>query len=764
MRLHTLFDLFTVPAALLVTVHLLVATLPTRAQTTPSWTSTPFNPAAYPLAVRSPYLSCWLLSGPGLALNEDWPRFWTGSILGWAGYVRVDGKVYTFLGNPGVEGSTQANQTSATFTATQSTFTLKAGGIDLTATFLSPVEPTDLLKHSIPFSYLSLSAVSNDGASHSVQVYTDISAEWVSGDNDLIVNWSTKVEDPTTGIITHQVQLANEETFKEIGDHIQHGSAYYSIASTQGTTYQTGADTDVRAQFIQHGVLTNTTDSEFRAVQDHWPIFAYAKDLGDVGSGGVQNAAVFSVGHVRDPAIQYIVEGGGLQERGVYFWGSFASVDNVIASFHSDFTDALSRANTFDAKVKSDASSVSEHYAAIAALSIRQAFGATEITISRGANGNWNTSDVLIFMKEISSNGNMNTVDVIFPAWPLYLYTNPALGKYLLEPLFRYQATGQYPNKFSVHDLGASYPRALGHNDGNDEHMPLEECGNMIIMTLSHFHKTGDKSLMTTYWSLLDQWTQFLIEEALIPANQISTDDFAGPLVNQTNLAIKGIIGIRAMAELSCIMGDQNKTSTYMAIANDYVGRWQELATSSDGMHLTLSYGNETSWGLSYNLYADRLLSLDLFPSAVYTMQDRWYPTVKNAHGVPLDTRHTYTKSDWSIYMAAIATSTSTRDLFIDSIYDYISNGLNDAPFSDWYDTVNGKVVGFRARPVAGGHLALMKGVLPTAADGNGACGVPNSSIGNSDMLSNGDGQTTRLYEWSGIFLAILAMTISAMS
>lgn len=28
------------------------------------------------------------------------------------------------------------------------------------------------------------------------------------------------------------------------------------------------------------------------------------------------------------------------------------------------------------------------------------------------------------------------------------------------------QATGQYPNKYSVHDLGAAYPKAIGHNDG----------------------------------------------------------------------------------------------------------------------------------------------------------------------------------------------------------------------------------------------------------------------------------------------------------
>jgi hypothetical protein len=98
-------------------------------------------------------------------------------------------------------------------------------------------------------------------------------------------------------------------------------------------------------------------------------------------------------------------------------------------------------------------------------------------------------------------------------------------------------------------------------------------------MTLSHYQKTGDSSLLSTYVSddltlyfsglrmmqraLLDQWTQYLIEEALVPANQISTDDFAGPLANQTNLAIKGIVGIRAMAEIYCILGDQTMSQNY---------------------------------------------------------------------------------------------------------------------------------------------------------------------------------------------------------
>lgn len=89
----------------------------------------------------------------------------------------------------------------------------------------------------------------------------------------------------------------------------------------------------------------------------------------------------------------------------------------------------------------------------------------------------------------------------MFPTWPILLYTNPDLGKYLLQGLFEYQASGQYPNKWSVHDLGASYPKAIGHNDGKDEAMPVEECGNMLIMTLSYAQKSGDNSVLTKYVS-----------------------------------------------------------------------------------------------------------------------------------------------------------------------------------------------------------------------------------------------------------------------
>ena len=64
-------------------------------------------------------------------------------------------------------------------------------------------------------------------------------------------------------------------------------------------------------------------------------------------------------------------------------------------------------------------------------------------------------------------------------------------------------------------------------------------------------------------YDLLVQWTQFLVDDALIPANQLSTDDFAGHLANQTNLAIKGIVGIQAMAEVARLTEDMTKYTNY---------------------------------------------------------------------------------------------------------------------------------------------------------------------------------------------------------
>jgi hypothetical protein len=172
---------------------------------------------------------------------------------------------------------------------------------------------------------------------------------------------------------------------------------------TVGATFQTGADVTVRAQFINNGKLANTLDTGFRAISNNWPVFGLAHDLGTITTA--TTPVVFSVGHIRDPAIQYIVAGGATQNRNLYFLAQFPTSAAVISSFLGDFSAALKRANAFDAKVQTDAGKISADYASIVALSIRQAFMATELTLSKTSTGAFNTTDVILFMKEISSDG-----------------------------------------------------------------------------------------------------------------------------------------------------------------------------------------------------------------------------------------------------------------------------------------------------------------------------------------------------------------------
>lgn len=49
---------------------------------------------------------------------------------------------------------------------------------------------------------------------------------------------------------------------------------------------------------------------------------------------------------------------------------------------------------------------------------------------------------------------------------PIYLYLQPEILGLLLEPLFLHQEAGLYPNQYSIHDLGSSFPNATGHPEG----------------------------------------------------------------------------------------------------------------------------------------------------------------------------------------------------------------------------------------------------------------------------------------------------------
>jgi hypothetical protein len=215
---------------------------------------------------------------------------------------------------------------------------------------------------------------------------------------------------------------------------------------------------------------------------------------------------------------------------------------------------------------------------------------------------------------------------------------------------------------------------------------------------------------------------------------QRSTANGGGtPCSNQTNLAIKGIIGLKAMSQIAKLT---NNDDQFGDVADKYLQQWTKLGinTQANPPHTTLSYGNNSSHGtktpptplfisavscpltcpcqgLLYNIYIDKLLNLDFIPQSVFDMQSAFYPTVANEYGVPLDTRHTWTKSDWEMFAAAVA-SDATRDLLVAALARWVGSATTDRPMSDLFDSVTGGFPQggptFVARPVAGGMFALL--------------------------------------------------------
>ncbi|KAG0142884.1 hypothetical protein CROQUDRAFT_97034 [Cronartium quercuum f. sp. fusiforme G11] len=685
----------------------------------------PLLPPAIPLAVRSPYLSAWLATGSeggnGGYLSGRWAQFWPIQFpstphhyrLGWSGLIRINNKTYQFMGHPNEDfeignNGLIANQISFEYTSTRSIFIFQVEKVKFQVMFLSPIGPTnDLLRQSLPFSYLSIEILENEDQSK-IEIYTDIQADWASGDHNANITWQFNQNQHS---VDYSLQRLNPLVFSEECEYAEWGQAIYSTIVTPELTTGSAYAPELRSQFVANGKLRNKHDNEFRKINDRTPSFGYASPL------TTNKPIVYVIGHVRDPYVNY-VRSGSQESRSGYWRTSFNTTTEALEFSLKDYENALKESTKIDEQIYADAIRTSgSNHAAIVSLSTRQALGTFEITVGKDQDGNFNKSDVQAFLKEISSNGDMSTVDVIFPQFPILTYYDPALLKYMLDPIFEYSESGLYPNKWTVHDLGR-YPNATGYNDGQDEPMPVEEAGNILIMTLAYHQLTNNTAWLHQHYDILSQWTSFLVEDGLVTAEQLSTDDFAGTLANQTDLAIKAIIGIGAMAEISLSTDHFSDASKFRKIAEDYVIKWMEYAISIDKTHTKLAYQLEDSWGTLYNLFADRLLNLNLVPHSVYEMQSTFYPLVANTYGVPLDSRRTWAKTDWEMFAAGTATSSNDRDLFINKLFDYLQANLVNAAFPDLYETETAKFPGrsntstwrieFINRPVSGGHFSLL--------------------------------------------------------
>ena len=190
--------------------------------------------------------------------------------------------------------------------------------------------------------------------------------------------------------------------------------------------------------------------------------------------------------------------------------------------------------------------------------------------------------------------------------------------------------------------------------------MPLENSGNMLFMLLALVQRLGVESAkgwLPPYMPMLRAWTDELVRTTLFPANQICTDDFTGPLANNTNLGQKGIVAIRAYAELCMLMGLDGAPdgahhdarvdcASYAKTASKYAHVWEKYAYSATGPHYKMSYndlpGISESWSFKYNLLWQRILNLDgpFDYDSIAKVETAWYASKVNAYGTPMDPRH----------------------------------------------------------------------------------------------------------------------------
>lgn len=142
--------------------------------------------------------------------------------------------------------------------------------------------------------------------------------EWISGDDSSIAEWS--YGNASDGVVYHQIYRQTQEAWSEISDQTEFGYWYWATTTDDGYSYQNGEDVVVRGQFIDNGTLANTQDTNYRAIDDDWPVFAHAFDLGTVDTTPVSR--LWSIGLCQDEPIQY-AETSGLIAQSSYYLNYF---------------------------------------------------------------------------------------------------------------------------------------------------------------------------------------------------------------------------------------------------------------------------------------------------------------------------------------------------------------------------------------------------------------------------------------------------------
>jgi hypothetical protein len=652
------------------------------------------RPPAVPLIAHNPYFSVWSMAD---RLTDQNTKHWTGRQQPIFGLARIDGKTWRFMGDEPRELPAM-EQTALQVTPTHTIYTFQAGQVNLTVTFFTPAFPKDLDVLSRPVTYLTISATGQ--GDHDLSALVDVDPVIAVNASDEAVTWGRS---RAQGLTVLNVGSRDQRVLNRPGDDLRIDWGYFHLAAPDDEGAQIALSANALGAFAKTGALPAVDDMDMpRMPRVGAADLAVVLPFGKLASQPVSRHVLLS--YTEDYAIEYL----GRKLR-PYWQRNGLTVQQMLSQAEAEYPALEQRGQKFDRELTADLEATGGNaYPQLAILSYRQTLAAHGFAADVDGTP-------LLFPKENFSNGCISTVDVLYPSAPFFLFFNPVLLQAQLKPVLEYAALPRWKWPFAPHDLG-TYPLADGQVYGGgelteDDQMPVEESGNLLILVAGMERELGNWDFARTYWPQFTQWSEYLREKGLDPSNQLSTDDFAGHLAHNANLSIKAIEALDAYAVLARGVGKPEVADEYARLAADMAGKWQTMAIDTDqggGDHYKLAFDKPGTWSQKYNLVWDQILDLKLFPPKVRQTELAFYLQHLNQFGLPLDNRADYTKLDWSVWTATLADTSQpggaeAYNQILDRIGHWINEGPSRVPLTDWYDTKTGKQIGFQARSVVGG-------------------------------------------------------------
>ena len=451
----------------------------------------------------------------------------------------------------------KAVQTLADVQATQTRYRFQCGPVELELTFTAPMLPQCPLLVSRPVNYVTYTVSSTDGRAHelSMRISADASG-WTVNTPDQCVTTELVGIDGLSAVRGGSIE---QDILGKKGDDIRIDWGYLYLA----------APSCVKAE--AKGTLLCLTDDMGSASKASGHCLVAYDDLWSVHYFGENLRPYWN----RDGNVTF---------------------ESVLLQAENEYRRLMAECRRFDSKLFADAVRAGGvKYAELCALAYRHCIAAHKLV--QLPNG-----DMALFSKENNSNGSIGTVDVTYPSSPLFLKYNPDLCAALLNHIFDYSERGLWTKPFPAHDVG-TYPVAAGQTYAHD--MPVEEGGNMLILTAAVCKQKKDWAYAGKHWETLSVWAKYLEDFGMDPEDQLCTDDFAGKMAHNANLSIKAILGIAAYSQMAAELGMDDVAAQKRALAVQYAARWEEMA--DDGDHYSLTFDRKGTWSQKYNLVWDSL-------------------------------------------------------------------------------------------------------------------------------------------------------------